>query len=308
MKKKLLNENANLSFEKIIQLIGSEPPKELEQETIEKKVKLQYTNEKFSSFANLYLPNYQEEQLKSLFNSFRDDKENFESLGIPNKLCLLLYGEPGTGKTTTIITTASYFSRDIFYVSLKNISNSDLKLIFDFINEHHTNQGIIVFEDFDCATQIVTKRNDVNSNSNSSSNLINSIGSINPIDSIDPIDSINPIDLPNDHLTLDFFLNLLDGTLTCNNSIVIMTTNHLNLIDPAIYRPGRVDSLIQLKKCDHYQIRKIFKRYIQRDIEENILKQIQENKFTPAQIIFRLKNYIKMTHLTDFDLMCEFVG
>ena len=142
-KKKLLDENKSLSQQRIIELIGPEPEKELVIERIEKKVVLNCTNEKFSSFDNLYLPNCYDEKLKQLYRSFQEDKERFESLGIPNKLCLLLYGEPGTGKTTTIITSGSYFQRDIFYVSLKNISNSGLKMIFDYINENHSNQGII---------------------------------------------------------------------------------------------------------------------------------------------------------------------
>jgi chaperone BCS1 len=180
-------------------------------------------------------------------------------LGIPNKLCLLLHGEPGTGKTTTIITTASYFGRDIFYVSLKNISNNDLKMIFDYVNEKHSNQGIIVLNNLDSG------------------------------------------------LTLDFFLNVLDGTLTSNNSIVIMTTNHLDKINPVIYRAGRVDSLIEMKKSDHTQIKKMFKRFISRDIDDKILSQIEEFKYEPAKIIFRLKEFIKNTDTTDEEIMCPFI-
>ena len=60
------------------------------------------------------------------------------------------------------------------------------------------------------------------------------------------------VDNANNNLTLDYFLNLLDGTLTCDGSIIIMTTNHIDHIDPAIYRAGRVDSIIEMLKSDHY--------------------------------------------------------
>lgn len=285
-KKKLLDEDKDCSNEKIIQLLGIEPEKELEEEAVEKEVEITYTNEKYTNFLNLYLSDSQDEKLKNLLNSFNVDKERLEELGIPNKLCLLLYGEPGTGKTTTIITTASYFGRDIFYVSLKNISNNDLKMIFDYVNEKHTNQGIIVLEDFDTMTNVVSKRITTNNNQSDLTTLLDNLDS---------------------GLTLDFFLNVLDGTLTSNNSIVIMTTNHLDKIDPAIYRAGRVDSLIEMKKSDHTQIRKMFKRFISRDINEKILSQIVEFKYVPAKIIFRLKEFIKKTNSTDEEIMRPFI-
>lgn len=287
-KKKLLDMNKDCSNEKILQLLGIQPEKELEEEIVEKEVELTYTNEKYTNFTNLYLSDSQDERLKNLLNSFNADKERLEELGIPNKLCLLLHGEPGTGKTTTIITTASYFGRDIFYVSLKNISNNDLKMIFDYVNEKHSNQGIIVLEDFDAMTNIVSKRsnNNVNDNQEDLTTLLDNLDS---------------------GLTLDFFLNVLDGTLTSNNSVVIMTTNHLEKIDPAIYRAGRVDALIEMKKSDHNQIKKMFKRFISRDIDEKILSQIEEFKYEPAKIIFRLKEFIKKTDSTDEEILSPFI-
>lgn len=289
-KKKLLDGDKNCSNEKILQLLGIEPEKELEEEAVEKEVEITYTNEKYTNFLNLYLSDSQDEKLKNLLNSFNADKERLEELGIPNKLCLLLYGEPGTGKTTTIITTASYFGRDIFYVSLKNISNNDLKIIFDYVNEKHSNQGIIVLEDFDAMTNIVSKRYNNDTNNNNQEDLTTLL---------DNLDS---------GLSLDFFLNVLDGTLTSNNSIVMMTTNHLEKIDPAIYRAGRVDSLIEMKKSDYTQIKKMFKRFILRDINEKILSQIEEFKYEPAKIIFRLKEFIKKTDLSDEEIMIPFIS
>jgi len=72
-----------------------------------------------------------------------------------------------------------------------------------------------------------------------------------------------------------------------------MSTNHLEKIDSAIYRAGRVDSLIEMKKSDHTQIKKMFNRFISRDIDEKILNQIKE--------------YIKMTELTDYEIMLPFI-
>lgn len=109
-------------------------------------------------------------------------------------------------------------------------------------------------------------------------------------------------------LTLEYLLNLLDGTLTYNDSIVIITTNHIDKLNLTIYRAGRIDNLIEMKKCDHYQITKIYKRFIQRNISLEVLNQISENKYTPAQIIFHLKQWVKKRQEQDQIIMMDFMN
>ena len=50
-------------------------------------------------------------------------------------------------------------------------------------------------------------------------------------------------------LDLAFLLNLLDGTLEANGRILIITTNFPERIDRALIRPGRVDMIVNFKKC-----------------------------------------------------------
>ena len=115
------------------------------------------------------------------------------------------------------------------------------------------------------------------------------------------------VDSGEDSVSLEYLLNLLDGTLTFNDSVVVITTNHLEKIDPALYRPGRIDNLIEMENCDHYQISRIFKRFIGRDIDSNILNKIPENNYTPAKIIFHLVNWVKKREETDLIIMSEFI-
>lgn len=295
-KKKLVEEKK--SMEDIIKLIGIEPSKHISTEKINYEIEKKIVNTKYSSFENLYLRKQQDTILFDLTERFLNDKKIMEELGIPNKLGILLHGEPGCGKTTSIITIGSYLGRDIFYLNLKSVkTNHELKLIFDYVNTIHTGGGIIVLEDIDAMTNIVMDR----------TKIINSINSIDLINSSNKLNLNNLTETENDTVSLEYLLNLLDGTLTYNESVVIITTNHLNKLDSALYRPGRIDNLIEMKKCDHYQISRIFKRFIKRDIDTEILNKIPENEFTPAKIIFHLINWVKKRNESDETIMSEFI-
>lgn len=284
-KKQLIDEKK--TTDEIIKLLGPEPIKTILDEKIEKKIKVNLINTKYCAFNNLYLRKQQDILLFELVERFREDKKLMEELGIPNKLGILFYGDPGCGKTTGIITIGSYFGRDIFYVNLKSIkTNNDLKMIFDHINNSHSGGGIIVLEDIDAMTSIVEKRTNKYLSNDNKTNLVDS---------------------SDDSITLEYLLNLLDGTLTYDDSIVIITTNHLEYLDPALYRPGRIDNLIEMKKCDHYQISKIFNKFICREIDPNVLNKIPEDTYTPAKIIFSLMNWIKKRNEPDDIIMKEFM-
>lgn len=50
-----------------------------------------------------------------------------------------------------------------------------------------------------------------------------------------------------DGLTLDCVLNAIDGIIELHDAMLIFTTNHLEKIDPAFMRPGRIDYILELK-------------------------------------------------------------
>jgi len=100
----------------------------------------------------------------------------------------------------------------------------------------------------------------------------------------------------NDKLTLSYLLNLLDGTLCHDNTFFIMTTNHVNNLDPALIRNGRVDVSIELKYCDHYQIASIYEKILKNPLESVILEKIKEYKHRPIDII---NHILKMSVICD---------
>lgn len=59
-------------------------------------------------------------------------------------------------------------------------------------------------------------------------------------------------------VSISTILNSLDGLLSNNGRITIFTANHPESLDPVLFRPGRIDHIYHLGKCDQIQIAKIY--------------------------------------------------
>jgi hypothetical protein len=91
-------------------------------------------------------------------------------------------------------------------------------------------------------------------------------------------------------LDLSFLLNLLDGTLEANGRILIITTNFPERIDRALIRPGRIDLIVNFKKCSVPIMQEMVNAFYDRtDLIVPSLTGLHE-KWSPAevnQILFR---------------------
>lgn len=251
------------------------PQKEIKQTKIVPILDSKQINEKYKAMHTLYLRESDIRSLTNILTNFKNNTDLFNEYGLPNKLGILLYGDPGTGKTSTIHAIASFLQKNIYYVNLGTVkTNEELQMIFDYITVQSTGGGIIVFEDVDVMSKVVHDRKTVN--------------------------------MENDGLTLEYFLNLLQGSLTRDGTIFVATTNDLEKLDPAFYRIGRFDIKIHMKKCDRYQIKTVFKKFVGRELEDDIVNKIPENTYSPAEIIFHVVHHINDS-LSSFEIMKKFM-
>ncbi len=55
-------------------------------------------------------------------------------------------------------------------------------------------------------------------------------------------------------MTFSGLLNVLDGVAASEDRLVFMTTNHIERLDPALIRPGRVDYVQLIDDATDYQV------------------------------------------------------
>lgn len=145
--------------------------------------------------------------------------ELFESLGIAQPKGVLLYGAPGTGKTLLARAVAHHTDCTFIRVSGSELvqkyigeGSRMVRELFVMAREHAPS---IIFMD-----------------------EVDSIGSTR-------IDSSGGSGDSEVQRTMLELLNQLDGFESTKNIKVIMATNRIDILDPALLRPGRIDRKIE---------------------------------------------------------------
>ena len=240
-------------------------------------------------FQYLYLQKSQKELLESYLSNFKNNRDLYEKMGIPYKGGIMLSGEPGCGKTSCILASGTFLNKDIFYLDLGRIkTNHELKLCIDYVKTNSQKGGIIIFEDIDIMSDIVKCR---------------TIGTDNTTE-----DTITKsIQSQHDKLSLSFLLNILDGTMSPENIIFIITTNHKEKLDPALIRPGRMDIDIKIEKCCKYQLEQIYFDLYGKNLKEETINKFKEFTFMTAEVILHLFHNIYNKNINEEELLKKFI-
>lgn len=147
--------------------------------------------------------------------------------GIPYRRGYLLYGPPGSGKSSFIQALAGELDFSVAMINLSEMGMTDDKLAY--LLTKLPKRSILLLEDADAAF-VNRRQRDADGYSGAT-------------------------------VTFSGLLNALDGLAAGEERIAFLTTNHIDRLDPALIRPGRVDMMMRIGEATRYQAGAMWDRF-----------------------------------------------
>lgn len=170
--------------------------------------------------------------------------------GIPYRRGYMLYGPPGSGKSSFIQALVGHLEYNICVLNLSEryLTDDRLNLLLSSVPQ----RSVILLEDIDAA--FTRQREKLASDGNG--------------------------------LTFSGFLNALDGVVSSEGRIIFMTTNHVDRLDPALLRPGRVDMKVLIDNATAHQVGKMFLRFYEgeADLARKFVDLVRPYALSTAQL------------------------
>ncbi|KAF6981586.1 hypothetical protein CFC21_000047 [Triticum aestivum] len=240
-----------------------------------------------ATFDTLAMDPMEKQAIINDLNAFRKGKHYYDKVGKAWKRGYLLFGPPGTGKSTMIAAISNHLEYDIYDLELTAVKNNiELRKLFI----ETKGKSIIVIEDIDCSVDFTGKRGDKKSGGES-----------------DNMKKERKQDADGTKLTLSGMLNFIDGLWSAcgGERIIIFTTNHKDKLDPALIRPGRMDKHIEMSYCRFEAFKVLANNYLDITISAHhffelfteIGKLLQEVDMSPAEVA----GYLMRTEEEDAD-------
>ena len=186
------------------------------------------------------------EKILSNIDYFIKNKDWFIDRGLPYKKTIVFSGPPGTGKTSFIKTIASEFDKSVYVINISQLGDSTFEKAITTVPAN----SIIIIEDFDSceATHSRIEKDDNEDNTEKEKDKA---------------------------ISLTTILNTLDGIISLNGTIIFMTTNHIEKIDSALLRKGRVDEIYEIPLLKTEEIREyISLMFPEEKIDDTVYKDI----------------------------------
>lgn len=159
------------------------------------------------------------------------DRDWYRTRRIPWRRGWGLFGKPGNGKSSLAKAIGMTLDMPIYSLNLGSMDNTEFRKYWD--EAITASPAIVLFEDFD--------------------NVFHGRKNI----------------IEGSELTFDTVLNAISGVQGCDGIFLIITTNHVEHLDPALgapgemsSRPGRLDRVFEMKEPDAVGRRKIAERIL----------------------------------------------
>ena len=160
----------------------------------------------------LFFNNHIKEQVFEHIDNFLVNKQLYEEKGLSYKTGILLYGAPGTGKTSFATALATKYNYNLIVVDMGTFDKLDINTLTICINADDE-KYIVLLEDIDTLFTSLDRKDDLDKEERK---IVNKM------------------------------LQFLDSSSSPSDVIFIATTNHVEKLDDAITRDGRFDLKVEI--------------------------------------------------------------
>ena len=167
------------------------------------------------------------ETVEADVKDFLSRQQWYVDRGIPYRRGYLLFGPPGSGKSSFIQALAGELDFGVAMINLSEMGMTDDKLAY--LLTKLPKRCLLLLEDADAA---FTNRRQRDTDGYSGASV-----------------------------TFSGLLNALDGVAAGEERLAFLTTNHIDRLDPALIRPGRVDMMLRIGEATKYQAAQMWERF-----------------------------------------------
>ena len=247
-----------------------------------------------SSFDNFFCE--EADTVRNDLRHFLENKASYSQTGRPWTYTVLNEGPPGVGKTKLVKAVAALTGYTLIVINLSHIKNS--QMLYEVFHTttlagetvpHDKRLYYIPEVDTQIADFMKTrtaaavtplKEGPVTATAAAATTIVTAAG-----------DDSRP--------TLGEILNILDGVPERYGHILILDTNHLSKLDPALVRPGRVDRILSWKKLSAASVRRFLANYYGCIVPPEIV--VPDRHYTAAELQAAVQSCLLLADFVEAD-------
>ena len=227
------------------------------------------------TFDDVFITEENLNKIKTSLDAFIEKKSWYISNHIPYHFGIMLHGTPGGGKSSIAQAICDYVGGQLHI-----INGDDIDILTQVLSgEQCTSNGldgngyiVLLIEDIDCGVASLKR------NSKNKELMMEYMSGAKDPDMMPGEDRSEALSFDLKKPGLATILNSLDGVCAPTNIIYIFTTNHVEELDPALVRPGRIDLKIEINGICKETFNQFLIRHYGRGLDDDLDNDFEVNE------------------------------